>query len=207
MAGPDEAYNFVTKFLNLYQAGKKARIVLECEAGQAYVNLQLYLGPHHQQPPQNGQEHHQQPHRRPGPSRLRRRARRAEARAAEAAANAAPVSTDATVKAAAPVRPPCTTEAAVQAVSATSRVVRATTEAAPKDDPTGQAVQPQLHPQHHAEEATQPDQYLRDEFCPDTLFLRSLSSRAQREKEREEDLNNFQKMLQQTVEKGMKSFK
>ena len=65
MAEPDEAYNFEPTFLNLCQAGKKARLVLECEAGQAYVNLQLYLGPHHQQPLQNGQEHHQQPHRRP----------------------------------------------------------------------------------------------------------------------------------------------
>ena len=113
MAGPQEMFNFVTKFQNLWHAGKQARLYIECEAGDASINLQLYLG-HHQHPPQP-----QQPHQplRQSPSRLRRRAKRAEAREV-AAANAAQAphvhTTDVATQATVPNF--LTTETSVQAV-------------------------------------------------------------------------------------------
>ena len=74
MAGNFELQSFLNKFCNLWSSGKSARLAVECQAGQATVNLQLDLGlPHHEHP----QEHHQK---QVGPSRLRRRARRAQAR-------------------------------------------------------------------------------------------------------------------------------
>ena len=110
MAGPQEMFNFVTKFQNLWHAGKQARLYIECEAGDASINLQLYLG-HHQHPPQPHQPQRQ------SPSRLRRRAKRAEAREV-AAANAAQAphvhTTDVATQATVPNIP--TTETAVQAV-------------------------------------------------------------------------------------------
>ena len=70
--------NLLDKFTSTWQAGKDARLFLECHAGQAWMHLHLHLS--HPSPVK-------QHHRRPGPSRLRRRARREEARLA--AANAA----------------------------------------------------------------------------------------------------------------------
>ena len=78
----DQLSNFLRKFQEVWQAGKDARLFLECHAGQAVLNLHVRL--EHPLPPPQQHHHH---HRRPGPSRLRRRARRAAARAA---ANAAP---------------------------------------------------------------------------------------------------------------------
>ena len=72
---------FLDKFCKVWQAGTDARLSIECHAGQVWVSLyQHILHPH--SPPQKHP-------RRPGPSRLRRRARRVEARAAEKAAAAA----------------------------------------------------------------------------------------------------------------------
>jgi hypothetical protein len=82
MAGTLELHSFVNKFCNLWSIGKSARLDVECQAGQATVNLQLNLD-HQSVPPQ--QEHQRKP---VIPSRLRRPARRAKARD-EAAANAA----------------------------------------------------------------------------------------------------------------------
>ena len=96
-------------------------------------------------------------------------------------------------------------EVAVQAVPATNEsAVQATTGG---DDPPGQAGQPQHRPHHHTAEASKPDKYVRDEFCPDRLFQSSLSLRAQMEIEREEDLENFKKMIQHTVKEKVNSFK
>ena len=73
----------VKKFQEFWQAGKDARLNLECHAGQVWLHLQVHLP---QPPPPQRQQCHPP---RQGPSRLRRRARRAEARskAAEKAAN------------------------------------------------------------------------------------------------------------------------
>ena len=62
-----------SKFLHFWRSGNDAHLSIECHAGQACLNLRVSL-PH--QPRQHPQQ------RKPGPSRLRRRARRAEARAA-----------------------------------------------------------------------------------------------------------------------------
>ena len=80
----DEISDFVTKFHNLLNAGRKARILIECENGQAYVNLEVKLGS------QDCREQHFRRGRGAGPSRLRRRERRKMARltAAQAAASA-----------------------------------------------------------------------------------------------------------------------
>ena len=76
--------NLLNNFKETWQAGKDARLFLECHAGQVWMNLHLRLS--HPPPPP---KHHQP--RKPGPSRLRRRARRAEAReAAEKAACSEP---------------------------------------------------------------------------------------------------------------------
>ena len=72
----------MSKFLNLWSSGKNARLVVETQAGQATINLQLELGlPHNHHHPQENHE------KRVSPSRLRRQARREQARA-EAAENA-----------------------------------------------------------------------------------------------------------------------
>ena len=81
MAGAVELASFVRKFVNLWQSGRHARLFVEAEAGNAFVNLQVGLG---QALPGGGTGH------RGGgqPSKQRRRARRAEARLATAAARA-----------------------------------------------------------------------------------------------------------------------
>ena len=86
MADLHELLNFVTKFYYVCCSGKNARMVLNCEAGQASVNFHLNF-PHH---PANVRHHgHQPPQRKAGPSRLRRRERRSQARAEAAVAKAA----------------------------------------------------------------------------------------------------------------------
>ena len=112
-----ELKSFLTKFADLWHSGRNASLSLECEAGEATINLQLRLGSHPLQQP----KHHQGPQylggRRAGPSRLRRRARRAQARvlAAEQAAAAAAaqvpaasslIRTDTAAEQAAPVSSP-----------------------------------------------------------------------------------------------------
>ena len=71
-----ELFEFVAKFNNLLNAGKKARLVIECENSQAYVNLEVKLGHSHQH---HGERHFRRDQR-AGPSRLRRRERREQAR-------------------------------------------------------------------------------------------------------------------------------
>jgi hypothetical protein len=44
MAGPDELDSFVRKFRTLWQSGRNAKLVVETEAGHAFVNLQVGLG-------------------------------------------------------------------------------------------------------------------------------------------------------------------
>ena len=81
MAGLQEMNSFLTKFVNLWRAGKVATLQLSTSAGEAQVQLQVGLG--HAPPPQD------QPtrlRRAAGPARLRRRQRREEAhKAAEEA--------------------------------------------------------------------------------------------------------------------------
>ena len=82
MAGHFELHSFLNKFCNFWSSGRNARLAVECQAGQATVNLQLDLGlphSHPQEPPQQ---------KRVGPSCLRRLARREQARS-EAAVDAA----------------------------------------------------------------------------------------------------------------------
>ena len=103
----DQLSNFLVKFRHEWQAGKNARLQIECHAGKAWITLHQPLG--YSSPPA---QHHP---RRPGPSRLRRRARRADARAA---ASAAPTGTaEMAVQA---DLSPATVEAAVQATSNTA---------------------------------------------------------------------------------------
>ena len=88
--------DLIQKFQQLWRAGNIARLSLECRGGQGWANLHVKLpdspphlhqhGPHYPAPPAHSR-------RRPGPSRMRRRARRAEARkgaAEEAAVNVEP---------------------------------------------------------------------------------------------------------------------
>ena len=80
----DTFNKFLSNFKETWQAGKDARLYLECHAGQVWMNLHLRLT----LPPPPKHQHHLK---KPGPSRLRRCARRAEAReAAEKAASKEP---------------------------------------------------------------------------------------------------------------------
>ena len=223
MAGTLELHSFVNKFCNLWSIGKSARLVVECQAGQATVNLQLDLG---HQPVHPQQEHRRKP---VTPSRLRRSARRAQARD-EAAANAvhateaveAAVQTSKTSSAAANSAPSTkdasdepeqvtatstqTKEAAVQAAEPTPLAIDAAVQA----DPQQQSLQ--LPPQ--AEQALQfPPPMVKDVFCPDGDF--SMASWAEHEHERRDrdhqraedrrrDLENFQKMLDESLNFSVK---
>ena len=82
MAGPLELNSFVSKFWNLWSSGRNVRLAVECQVGQATVNLQLDLGLPQHHPLQ---EHHVK---HVSPSRLCR-ACRAQA-CADAAVNADP---------------------------------------------------------------------------------------------------------------------
>ena len=86
MARPDELDSFVRKFRNLWKAGSHAKLYVETEAGNAFVNLQVGLGQTHPQ--------YQDGHRAVGPLKQRRRERRAAAREATAAAEEAGVTAE-----------------------------------------------------------------------------------------------------------------
>ena len=82
------------QFQTYWKAGARARLYLECHAGQVWMNLQIHLHRPPRPPPFHGRQHgspddlppsHQQQSRQ-SPSRLRRRAKRAQARAAAKAA-------------------------------------------------------------------------------------------------------------------------
>ena len=81
MAGHCELLSFLTQLCHLWSSGINARLAVECQAGQATVNLQLDLGLPHGHPQERPQQ------KLVGPSRLGRCARRAQARS-EAAVNA-----------------------------------------------------------------------------------------------------------------------
>ena len=81
MAAQHELYNFLSKFLHLFNIGKNAHLILECQNGEARVHLHHVIGHRHHPPQPHCREHHHHS----GPSRLRRCARRAEARAGAAA--------------------------------------------------------------------------------------------------------------------------
>ena len=91
MAGPQEFDSFVRKFVNLWQSGFHAKLYVESEAGNAFVNLQLGLG---QAQPAHGDGQAV------GGSRLRRRERRAAERRVNAVAEEAVADEAAAVKAA-----------------------------------------------------------------------------------------------------------
>ena len=136
MADPTELHSFFHKFLNLWHAGKTACLSLECQAGEARLDLQLRLAHHHPPPLHPHQKS------RPGPSRLRRRARRAKARetaAAKVASAAVTATVDVAVQAASPV-PPYKIDAAVQAAAPR------TAEAAVQAGPVPQQLSAQIHP-------------------------------------------------------------
>ena len=212
-----ELHSFVSKFLNLWSSGKNARLVVETQAGQATINLQLELGlPHNHHHPQ---EHHEK---RVSPSRLRRRARREQARA-EAAENAGQAQGE-TVAVSATEDPANTNPAAVDAAptkkDAAEQVgVPALQE---KKDAAVQVVLPTIESSVQAacptvDEAAQvfdleaaqallSPPAVADMFCPDREFLRAgraghehdgRGGRAhqQREEDRRKDLEELQKML------------
>ena len=139
----DQLTNFLAKFRNEWQAGTDARLVIECHAGQAWIHLHQPLG-YHPSPPY---KHHP---RRPGPSRLRRRARRAEAREAASATTTEPTTVTAEVAVQTDV-PADTFDAAVKASD---------NAAAPTDlPPAGQAGLGAGNAQypHHVPDALCPD--------------------------------------------------
>ena len=87
----DTTEELFSNFHKLWRSGKDAHLSLECHAGKAWVHLRVLLP---SPPPEPPDRRHQK--RKPGPSRLRRRARRAEARVA--AANAATNATAANIE-------------------------------------------------------------------------------------------------------------
>ena len=84
MSTMTEAEELCGTFLKLWRAGKNAHLNIECHAGKVWATLRVNLP----RPPPPTPQHHHQPHRRVGPSRLRRRERRAASRA-QAAVEAA----------------------------------------------------------------------------------------------------------------------
>ena len=142
----DQLSNFLMKFCHEWQAGADARLVLECHAGKAWINIHQPLG--HPPPPPP------KPHpRRPGPSRLCRRARREDARAAARAV---------------PTEPPAVTaEVAVQTDVSPDKSdanVQASASPAPAMEyPAAQAGPRAEHSQHHAHHGP-------DALCPDIVY-------------------------------------
>ena len=84
MSTMTEAEELCGTFLKLWRAGKNAHLNIECHAGKVWATLRVNLP----RPPPPTPQHHHQPHRRVGPSRLRRGERRAASRA-QAAVEAA----------------------------------------------------------------------------------------------------------------------
>ena len=129
----DQLSNILTKFCHEWQAGADARLVLECHAGKAWINIHQPLG--HLPPPPP--KHHP---RLPGPSRLRRRARREDARAAARAAPTEPPALTAEVAVQTDVSPD-ESDAAVQASASLAPTM---------ESPAAQAGSRAEHSQHHA---------------------------------------------------------
>ena len=145
----NELFDFVTKFYNLWHSGKNARMFLECEAGEAIVNIRLNLG--HSQPHQEAAPHHHfppHPPRRAGPSRQRRRERRAQARELAAAADVAR-STQPSNHSSLPAEKAVAIPATVQAVIAEPIEPNTADEAETADSTVTVLEQPPDHPHHH----------------------------------------------------------
>ena len=210
----DQLTNFLAKFRNEWQAGTDARLVIECHAGQAWIHLHQPLG-YHPSPPH---KHHP---RRPGPSRLRRRARRAEARKAE---SATPKET-----------PALTAEVAVQTdvpADTFDAAVKASDNAAAPTDlpPAGQAglgAGNAQYPHHVPDELCPDGEYqspavqaapplqppflplphrLDDLLCRDDGYLPAVlgqrdRDRVDRARDRERELEDFTKMLENSFNK------
>ena len=208
MAATKEISSFVRKFVNLWHSGCDAKLSLNCQNGKIKIQLSLETG--HQHPPAPPK-----PPRRPGPSRLRRRARRAEEHARASAAGAAASSSaqvSSAVQAAeetpkanevavqATVDPPTTTEAAAQAGTSSPR----------QKDVAVQACQTQVHANAavQAAAAVHPAQLphtVLDLVCQDEDYFHLLRKKQEietketlekRSKERQDDLENFMKMIQ-----------
>ena len=146
----DVGTELLEKFHQFCRAGKNARLSLECHGGQAWANLhvQLQLPPHHAAPAQY--------QRRPGPSRLRRRARRAAAR--KLAAEEAAQNTDYTEK----VDTVQSVDAAAEAATADLPPLQLAAEQA-----ADQVVQ-QQHGEHQIPE--EGVTLVTDVFCPDNEY-------------------------------------
>ena len=205
-----EIHSFVNKLMNLRRAGRNACLTLDCKDGEILINLELHL---HRDAGHHGLQHPQ-----PSPSRLRRRARRELARAA-AAANAA-AAKEAAVQAA-------VQDVAVQAVTPDPLAVDTAVQAV--EQTVDKAVQAGPPPPHQegrpsqgvlvlAEQEGQPLQAglplhhrLEDLLCSDTEYLPALSQfprvtgrdqyRVERDRERERDMENFTKMLEDSLSK------
>ena len=206
----------VREFFLRWSAGLQPSLILETHAnGEILVSSRVSAPPHcHQteqdddQLPHHGHRQHRPP---PGPARLRRRERRAHARAA--AANAATPSKNidaAAVKAVATqdaavqvvVKPPQSHEAAVQ-VDRTPPNQELTAVQAGRAP--HQHHQPLPHSGLHAGQAGHrhhppPIYYndLQDMLCPDRDYqgLMRKEDKENRKKERQEDLENFTKMIE-----------
>ena len=141
----DPLSNFIDKFQNVWRAGKDARLVIECQAGQAWISIHQHIG----LPPPPPKQHH----RRPGPARLRRSARRAQARAEAENVFAAAITAEMAVQT---DQPPQTLEAAVQAEPV-------------RPNPPHVVPAEQAGPANDQQWAAQAHQ-VSDAFCPDRMF-------------------------------------
>ena len=211
MAGLNELYSFMDKFLHLWKSGCDAQLHMEAKAGQACVRLQVDLG--HFPPPQAAQHHHR---RQQGPSRLRRRTRRAAARDAAASKT---TSTEEVVEEENEVDEKLEETTAVEAadsVKLTSPSTSAEQEAsqarkapsppaaqAPLHLPTTPAAQARRHEVQqevfaHAAPPTwtwTPSMVVEDMLCPDQDFERELALENQRETERQRDVQRTLQMI------------
>ena len=167
------------KFQSLWQAGTDARLSLECHAGEAWMNLQVHLSrpppPHplhkqHPPPPFNRQ---QQP--RKSPSRLRRRARRAEARASKIAADRNVTTADASVQTATSVADnlaPSTINIPAPSHGDSCVLLQHHHQAAGAVRPPDVEGQEQ----HQAGQDRHGQHIPPDVFCPDDIYLQSISA-------------------------------
>ena len=205
-----ELNSFVTKFADLWQSGRSARLSLECVAGEATINLQLRLGI---LPLQPQQEPHHRAERRAGPSRLRRRARRAQARAlaaeqaaasslpklSEAEQVCAPNLSRADVAVQATVVPPARANAAVQVElpPPAAQVGQPDQQCVPVPTVQAGTVSPE---QHHVRRDGPPHpQHVLDMFCPDSQYGQAQHTQQEmrRKKERQDDLDSIMSFCQQ----------
>ena len=207
----------VREFFTRWSAGLQPCLLLETHVnGEILVSSRVSAPPHRHQTeqdddqlPHHGHRHHRRP---PGPARLRRRERRAHARAAaanaatptkniDAAAEKAVATQDAAVQAV--VTPPQSSEAAVQ-VDCTPPYQEQT--AVQAGGAPHQHHQPLPHSGHHAGQADdrhhpQTIYYhndLQDMLCPDRDYqgLMRTEDEENKKKERQEDLENFTKMIE-----------